>query len=289
MQMGLFSSSRGGVGIGKRRSYGVRRFAANKMRRFSGNTDKQEKGRNNRKAEIGRRVMTNLLSKTRMQLSSLRIMWRRKRRSATLAAATTMFAASMLTNTLSDAPSPSQHQHLQRQSQTTLRIGATGTATSASIKRHLTSVNGGGGITTTRLRQGMDKNKSRFSPSAFGAKNKKEEKLTVDSTTALAQDTLNETKKTLKAALLDLQNFMRGSKSDALLLLLTTSLVTPLCRKLGTSPILGFLAAGMVLGPNALGLISGIHSTETLAELGIVFFLFEMGIRLSFDRLMCLR
>ncbi|KAL3789609.1 hypothetical protein HJC23_003158 [Cyclotella cryptica] len=53
----------------------------------------------------------------------------------------------------------------------------------------------------------------------------------------------------------------------------------------GTSPILGFLASGMILGPNGLGVISGIHTTETLAELGIVFFLFEMGIELSVERL----
>jgi len=93
------------------------------------------------------------------------------------------------------------------------------------------------------------------------------------------------TSKKIKKALVDLQRYMKGAKTDTLLLLLATSLVTPLCKKLGTSPIIGFLAAGMVIGPNALGLISGIHNTETLAELGIVFFLFEMGIELSFDRL----
>jgi len=98
-----------------------------------------------------------------------------------------------------------------------------------------------------------------------------------------------ETHKTFKQALLDLQSFMQGAKSDTLILLLATSLITPLCKKLGTSPILGFLAAGMALGPNALGLISGIHTTETAAELGIVFFLFEMGIELSLDRLKSMR
>uniref|UniRef100_A0A7S2XSK7 RCK N-terminal domain-containing protein n=1 Tax=Attheya septentrionalis TaxID=420275 RepID=A0A7S2XSK7_9STRA len=93
------------------------------------------------------------------------------------------------------------------------------------------------------------------------------------------------TKTTLRQAFLDLFDFMKGPKSDTLLLLLATALITPLCQRLGTSPILGFLASGMLLGPNGFGLISGIHTTETLAELGIVFFLFEMGIELSFDRL----
>ena len=96
---------------------------------------------------------------------------------------------------------------------------------------------------------------------------------------------IDETTKTFHNAITDLSKYMQGPKSDTLLLLLSTALITPLCKRIGTSPILGFLAAGMVLGPNALGLISGIHTTETLAELGIVFFLFEMGIELSYDRL----
>ena len=98
-----------------------------------------------------------------------------------------------------------------------------------------------------------------------------------------------ETGRTLRDAANDLGKYMQGPKSDTLILLLATSLVTPLCKKLGTSPILGFLASGMLLGPNGCGLISGIHTTETLAELGIVFFLFEMGIELSVERLLNMR
>jgi CPA2 family monovalent cation:H+ antiporter-2 len=97
------------------------------------------------------------------------------------------------------------------------------------------------------------------------------------------------TTKTFRMALEDLHAYMQGPKSDTLVLLLATSLITPLCKILGTSPIIGFLAAGMALGPNALGLISGIHTTETLAELGIVFFLFEMGIELSVERLLSMK
>lgn len=98
-----------------------------------------------------------------------------------------------------------------------------------------------------------------------------------------------ETSRTLVDAMVDLRKYMQGPKSDTLFLLLATALVTPLCKRIGISPILGFLAAGMAMGPNGCGLISGIHTTETLAELGIVFFLFEMGIELSFDRLLSMR
>jgi CPA2 family monovalent cation:H+ antiporter-2 len=115
-------------------------------------------------------------------------------------------------------------------------------------------------------------------------KNSKLEKMEESVTTAGLS-----TSRTLQEAMADLGKYMEGTKSDTLLLLLATALITPLCKKLGTSPILGFLASGMLLGPNGWGLISGIHSTETLAELGIVFFLFEMGIELSFDRLLSMR
>ena len=73
-------------------------------------------------------------------------------------------------------------------------------------------------------------------------------------------------------------SYIKGAKSDTLSLLGTTALVAPICNKLGISNILGFLAAGMALGPNGIkgGLINDIHTTEMLADLGIVFFLFEM-------------
>lgn len=100
-----------------------------------------------------------------------------------------------------------------------------------------------------------------------------------------AAELSTQTRKTFGDALSDLRRYMAGPKSDTLFLLFATAIITPLCKMAGTSPILGFLASGMLLGPNGFGVISGIHTTETLAELGIVFFLFEMGIELSVERL----
>ena len=102
---------------------------------------------------------------------------------------------------------------------------------------------------------------------------------------AAVEELSTQTQKTFRDALSDLNKYMKGPKSDTLFLLFATALITPLCKMAGTSPILGFLASGMLLGPNGFGVISGIHTTETLAELGIVFFLFEMGIELSVERL----
>ena len=148
-----------------------------------------------------------------------------------------------------------------------------------SIEEHMSSVcRGQEGISSSNPPEAMRKSLL----SKGGGRGKKE-------LVTAEENVMHAPSKTFKAALQDLRQYMQGPKSDTLLLLLATSLITPLCKKLGTSPILGFLAAGMVLGPNALGLISGIHTTETLAELGIVFFLFEMGIELSVDRLLTMK
>lgn len=90
-------------------------------------------------------------------------------------------------------------------------------------------------------------------------------------------------------ALKGLTGYMSGGKADTLLLLLTTALNTPLCKALGTSPILGFLALGILFGPNGYGMIHDVHKTEMMADIGIVFFLFEMGIHLDFKTLMSMR
>ncbi|KAL7552020.1 hypothetical protein ACHAWF_015232 [Thalassiosira exigua] len=88
-----------------------------------------------------------------------------------------------------------------------------------------------------------------------------------------------------------LADYIKGAKSDTLSLLATTALVAPVCKRLGVSNILGFLAAGMALGPNGIkgGLINDVHRTEMLADLGIVFFLFEMGLHINFDTLMSMK
>lgn len=89
----------------------------------------------------------------------------------------------------------------------------------------------------------------------------------------------------------DLAIEFKGAKSDTLSLLGVTSLIAPICKRLGISNILGFLAAGMALGPNGIkgGIISDVHRTEMLADFGIVFFLFEMGLHINFDTLMSMK
>jgi CPA2 family monovalent cation:H+ antiporter-2 len=47
----------------------------------------------------------------------------------------------------------------------------------------------------------------------------------------------------------------------------------------------GFIVAGMILGPNALGLVADVHSAEAFAEVGVVLLLFTIGIEFSLGRL----
>ena len=89
--------------------------------------------------------------------------------------------------------------------------------------------------------------------------------------------------------------------SDALVVLGTAGIVVPIVSRLGFSPVLGYLGAGALLGPLGLGSLIGsfpalywvtvvdAKNVEGIAELGIVFLLFLIGLELSFHRLMTMR
>ncbi|ANH66629.1 monovalent cation:proton antiporter-2 (CPA2) family protein [Mitsuaria sp. 7] len=63
----------------------------------------------------------------------------------------------------------------------------------------------------------------------------------------------------------------------------------PLFRKLKLGAVIGYLAAGVVIGPFGLGLISEAKSVLTLAELGVVLLLFIIGLELKPSRLWAMR
>ncbi len=60
-------------------------------------------------------------------------------------------------------------------------------------------------------------------------------------------------------------------------------------RRLGVNPIIGYLAAGVLIGPHGLRLIADADAVRDLAELGIAFLLFSIGLELSAKRLSVLR
>lgn len=80
-----------------------------------------------------------------------------------------------------------------------------------------------------------------------------------------------------------------GGFTEALEFLAATTLVIPIFRRLNLSPILGFLLAGVVLGPHGLRIVKDVNDIRDIADFGVLFLLFEMGLELSLDRLRKLR
>src|SRR6185295_4437555 len=92
-----------------------------------------------------------------------------------------------------------------------------------------------------------------------------------------------------------------GDYKDLVLFLATAGVVVPLFRRWRISPILGFLGAGVLLGPYGLGAfakdarwlgaftIDNPGEVAQLAEFGVVFLLFMIGLELSWERLRSLR
>ncbi|HEX7945269.1 MAG TPA: cation:proton antiporter [Phenylobacterium sp.] len=92
-----------------------------------------------------------------------------------------------------------------------------------------------------------------------------------------------------------------GAYKDVVLFLATAGVVVPLFRRWKISPILGFLGAGVLLGPYGLGAfarevkwlsaftIDNPGEVAQLAEFGVVFLLFMIGLELSWERLRSMR
>jgi CPA2 family monovalent cation:H+ antiporter-2 len=76
---------------------------------------------------------------------------------------------------------------------------------------------------------------------------------------------------------------------QVLVLLAAAVAVVWAARRLGLPGILGYLAVGLLLGPHALGLVGETASTQLLAELGVVFLLFTLGLEFSWPRMVAMR
>jgi len=97
------------------------------------------------------------------------------------------------------------------------------------------------------------------------------------------------------------QSFHWGTYREPLIFLMTAGLVVPLFRRLRVSPVLGFLIAGALLGPYGIGklakiwpwlnalTIGEVEKAAHLAEFGVVFLLFMIGLELSWERLVRMR
>lgn len=85
---------------------------------------------------------------------------------------------------------------------------------------------------------------------------------------------------------------VEGSAGDlvkVVTLLAAAVVAVPLFKKLGLGSVLGYLAAGLVIGPFGLGLFSDPQTILHTAELGVVMFLFVIGLEMRPSHLWSLR
>jgi CPA2 family monovalent cation:H+ antiporter-2 len=76
---------------------------------------------------------------------------------------------------------------------------------------------------------------------------------------------------------------------EALFLLAAAVVAVPIARALRMSSVIAYLVVGVLLGPGGFGLVGESDAIELLAELGVVFLLFDIGLELSFERLRAMR
>src|SRR5687767_3538586 len=79
------------------------------------------------------------------------------------------------------------------------------------------------------------------------------------------------------------------SLQAVLILLAAAVLAVMACRALHLPAMLGYLVAGLGLGPHALGLASDGEETRVLAEFGVVFLMFSIGLEFSLPKLLSMR
>lgn len=72
---------------------------------------------------------------------------------------------------------------------------------------------------------------------------------------------------------------------DIIVILALAILVISIGTRLKVPGVVGFLLTGMVIGPYGLGLVSDVQMVEVLAEIGIIFLLFTIGMQFSFRTL----
>src|SRR6266571_3818893 len=71
---------------------------------------------------------------------------------------------------------------------------------------------------------------------------------------------------------------------DLAVIFAVSLLVILLFHRLKLPALPGFIVAGVLVGPNALGLVSDVHQVESLAEVGVILLLFTIGIEFSLGR-----
>src|SRR5271156_3755504 len=82
---------------------------------------------------------------------------------------------------------------------------------------------------------------------------------------------------------------MLSPLTQALILLAGSVFLVTLVRRLALPTSVAYLGVGLVLGPHALGVVSDSGTTRQLADLGVAFLLFTLGLEFSLPRMLAMR
>src|ERR1700758_2106321 len=73
------------------------------------------------------------------------------------------------------------------------------------------------------------------------------------------------------------------------ILLVAAIIAVPVAKHLGLGNVIGYLAAGLLIGPGGLGLVRNVESIAQVSELGVVMLLFLIGLEIRPQRLWVMR
>jgi CPA2 family monovalent cation:H+ antiporter-2 len=94
---------------------------------------------------------------------------------------------------------------------------------------------------------------------------------------------------TLSSVLPEAAHSATSNLQEILILLFAAIITVTFFRRLHLSPVLGYLVAGGIIGPHGLSYIPDVENTRHIAEFGVVFLLFAIGLELTIGRLMAMR
>ncbi len=73
--------------------------------------------------------------------------------------------------------------------------------------------------------------------------------------------------------------------TEVVALIVAAAIIAYICFRLRLVPIVGFLIAGALIGPNAFGLVRDRELVDATAEIGVILLLFTIGIEFSLEKL----
>ena len=82
---------------------------------------------------------------------------------------------------------------------------------------------------------------------------------------------------------------MHSTLELVLILLATAVFVVVVFRQLRLPALIGYLLVGILIGPHALAWVAGNEETRHLAEFGVVFLMFSVGLEFSLPKLVTMR